>query len=141
MKLLSKPHTLLGLLGGIFLLFVLFSNQEATVDIHMHDLVIIVANAHVTGVSAAILLYLWLIYSFTYKIIFSRLLYWIHIVCTILFFILFYIVSHIQPSKPSYDDVHTVLFVSLIAFFIAQILFVVNLIGGIIKKLVLLKRK
>ena len=85
MQLFSKPYHLLGLFSLSVFLISFFSNNSGTVDLHIHDTVFIVSTPHILKALAMMLLFFWLIYNFTSKILFSKALTWLHILGTLLF--------------------------------------------------------
>jgi heme/copper-type cytochrome/quinol oxidase subunit 1 len=144
MQLSSKPYHLLGLFGLLVFLFSFFSNNSGTVDLHIHDTVFIISIPHILKALAMVLLFFWLIYNFTIKILFSKAITWIHIIGTLLF--TFYIAAlnyNIQNTNVTdrsgwttfeqISDVNFIVSILILIFLICQLLFIFNIIAGLIK--------
>jgi hypothetical protein len=139
MKLASKPYNLL--LPGIFICLIIsvFSGND-TSDFYIHDTVFIVGRSYLFIALAFLFSIFWITYLLSNKILLSRALIWIHIVITLVFFILFPIATyeympHYNPTF--FDRIKTILSgILVIAFSVSQLLFLFNLIGGAIKKLI-----
>src|SRR5687768_6564218 len=131
----SKPYILLAFIGALLLLLSFFSNDR-TIDIHVHDTVFIIPASHIFGSLGFLLLFFWLIYNLAYKIIFSKALAWIHIISTIVFFISLVLISFLESF---YFLNQIALGLSIIAV-LAQLLFLINIFTGLIKKLLVKPR-
>jgi heme/copper-type cytochrome/quinol oxidase subunit 1 len=143
-QLFSKPYHLLGLFGLIIFLFSFFSNNSGTLDLHIHDTVFIISIPHILKALAAALLFFWLIYNFTIKILFSKAITWIHIIGTLLFS--FYMAAlnyNIQNTSETerngwttfeqIDDANFIISILILFFLVCQLLFIFNIIVGLIK--------
>jgi hypothetical protein len=139
MKLASKPYNLF--LPGILICLIIsiFSGND-TSDFHIHDTVFIVARLHLFIALALLFFIFWIGYLLSNKILLSKALIWIHVVTTLTFFILFPIMAyeympHYNPTF--FDRIKTILSgILVISFLVSQLLFLFNLIGGAIKKII-----
>ena len=134
----SKPYVLLLITAVVLLLLSIFPNDR-TIDIHLHDTVFIIAGSHIYGALGILLLFFWFTYSFIYKILFSKILVWIHIISTILFFIFLVIIPFAESSNMPRNHHAFFYFLSRIAtgFSIvavfAQLVFLFNILAGLVK--------
>jgi heme/copper-type cytochrome/quinol oxidase subunit 1 len=136
MKISAKPHHLLGITGVLLILLSFFPNDR-TIDIHVHDTVFIIAAPHIYGGLGILLLFFWFIYQIVYKILFSKILVWIHIISTILFFIFLVIISYAESSSMPRQYNYALYFLnriavglSIVAVF-AQLIFLFNILAGL----------
>jgi hypothetical protein len=102
-------------------------------------MVIILPQVYLVGASVAVFLYLWLIYSFTFKILFSKNLAWIHVLVTILFFLAAIIIHNIRSTVSHvtqynyFYNLDRILAILIAIIFFAQVLFVINIFLGFLK--------
>ena len=126
--------------------------KGSIIDIHLHDTYFIVAENHVYYIMSVLLLLVWTIYFLTKRILFSNVLSWTHVIITILTFILIaqtLYVGHSLPNQPRhYNDfsggsfynsfetsIQKVIGITLNIIILGQIIFILNLIGGLYKHL------
>jgi hypothetical protein len=137
----SNPDILLLITGTLLFLLSFFPNDR-TIDIHLHDTVFIIAGSQIYGALGILLLFFWFIYRLIHKILFSKILVWIHIISTILFFIFLIIIPYTESSSMPRQYNHQAFFyflnhivagLSIVAVF-AQFLFLFNFIAGLVKK-------
>jgi len=132
------PYILLLIFGVLLLLISIFPNDR-TIDIHFHDTIYIIAMPQIQIGLGILLLFFWFIYSFLYKKLFSNFLVWIHIIITLLFFILLVIIPYVKSSEMlrQYNDAHYFLNRAVLGFSIVwaftQLMFLINILGGILK--------
>ena len=140
------------LLTGLLLVLASFiMTQERTVDIHLHDTYYVIAQGHVFIFLAFIVWVLWFLYLLTRKLLYSKTLTWIHVIITLLtlLFLLFLLNFGGDTFNPTprryldasnwttfnrYEQGMQWIAYTLLALFLAQIIFIVNLIVGIIKR-------
>ena len=145
----QKPHNLLLLAALIFVLISFFVSEEnGTVDLHLHDTYFIIAHTHVFWLLAILSLFSWIIYALTEKILFSKVLTWTHVVITMLTLVLFALVlsfgDRFQPRRyysysiwdsfNDFDGYTKTITITMIILLLGQITFVINLIGGLFKR-------
>jgi uncharacterized membrane protein len=100
-----------------------------------------VAVTQVYQVLCILLLFFWGVYSLFYRSLFSKILTWIHIVVTVLFFIFLAIEPYTQsPELPrQYSDAHyffnRFITVFSIVWMIMQLLFLFNILAGVLKRI------
>lgn len=117
--------------------------NDRTIDIHVHDTVLIIAGSHIFGSLGILLLFFGLIYSLVHKILFSKTLAWIHIIATILFFIFLIIISFVESSNvprrynynPSFYLSNRITVGFSVVAILAQFIFLFNIFAGLIRKL------
>jgi hypothetical protein len=146
MRPLTYPYSLLLSTGLLFLIFSLFARGN-TIDIHLHDLVIIISYKHVFWGCTFLLGLFWIVYRLTYKLLPWRFLTIVHILVTSGALILFFLVPYIleifrgagilgvsnYESKQIMNYSLTIVSILLV---VGQLLFLINLIVGLIKKLI-----
>lgn len=140
MKIFSQPYNLFGIVGLMTILFSAFYNTNRTLDLYIHDTVFIVSASQVLKTLAAILLFIWLIYLFILKNVFSQTITWIHTIGTMLVAVYILVITYnIQDTGRAYSNGWTSFermdrfsFIGLI-FLICQFLFVFNIIASLIK--------
>ena len=145
MKQLSQPYHLLGLFGLLIFLLSLSFNNTSTLDFHIHDTVFIISIPQVLKTLTALLLFFWLIYTFTIQILFSKAVMWIHIISMLLF--TFYVAalsSNIQntgqtrysnwASFERISDTNSITRIFILLFLVGQLLFLFNIVAGLIKR-------
>jgi hypothetical protein len=122
--------------------------MNRTVDLHFYDTYYVVNDRILFWMIAVLLMYFAIIYRVTYRVLFSRYLIWIHLVLTLLTLCALMIFPFRSASIPArhvdltnwtmgYRGVYSqyvVLAVIATTFIIAQLLFVVNVVGGLIKR-------
>ncbi len=149
----QKPYNLLLLTGFILVLISFFVlKQNNTVDIHLHDTYFVVAYTHIFWLLASIALVLWKVYLLTKKLLYSTSLIWVHVVITILTLLLFAVTffwddGFVNPATRRYYDysnwnslTHTsgvakVSAITIRVLIFVQLVFIINFISGLIKRL------
>lgn len=121
----------------------LFSGE--TVDIHLHDTYYIISLAQIFKVLSFLLLFLWVLYKLTTKLLLSRLLSRAHIILTVITSVLItvtpfcYGIIHTRgkiTGRLSFEQFNlansaiTLLILVLVA---EQLIFFTNLFGGLLK--------
>lgn len=141
---LLRPYHLV-LAAGLLTAFLSLFCKAETIDVHIHDTYYILGSNHILLVSSVSLLLMWLLYAGVSRILFSNKLVWLHVVITIvtiafiiaiLLWIGFYDKLYIVDFS-AFGDVpiqYTVLAISFLLLIAGQLLFVVNLVGGIISR-------
>lgn len=140
MRFVRWPYNLF-VLAGLISFFLSFLPTSQTIDIHLHDTVYVLHSAVIFRSIAIALVCFWIIYQLSSKILLSKSLVWIHLIVTFLIvvYFAFLIISSSNDnaqngwnsSENSYAS-NLVFKILLATFFIAQILFVINIVGGII---------
>ena len=149
----TRPYNLLAWTGLIFaIIALLVLKQDSTIDIHLHDTYFVLAEKHIFFLFTILLLIVWILYLLTKRFLLSNILTWTHVMITILTFILFaqiFYMGHTLPNLPrQYNDFSSGNFyspfdtpyrkaigiiVKILLF--GQFIYIVNLIGGIFKRL------
>lgn len=126
--------------------------QGNSVDIHLHDTYLVIAHTHVFWMLAIIAFFVWTFYLLTNKVLYSKALVWTHVIITFLTLLLFALTlffgdSFRNPTPERYYDYGNwnsfgkstaftkAIGISLFVLLFAQIIFVINFITGIIKRL------
>ena len=144
MQLLSRPYHLLIVFSLLVFLSSFFPNNIETLDFFIHDTVFILTTAHLLKFLSAFLLGLWLIYNFTYNVLLSKAITWVHVLGTLLFILCIEILyfglqnnNEINPNNGrNFQQVRDTNFLSsiiILLFLISQILFMFNIVAGLIK--------
>lgn len=125
--------------------------NSRTVDIHVQDTYYVIAQAHILWLFAFFTWFLGLIYLLTRKLLFSKTLTWIHVILSILsvFFLLFLMFfSGTIPNEPpnqhldynnwntfdEYDHTMRMIAYTTITLLLAQVVLLVNILGGFFKR-------
>jgi len=150
MKIKSKPYELLGLCAILVFAISLLPTSNA-VDFNSHDTYLVISMHHVYWLIAAIFLFIWLLYFCFSSVLLSKKLTWANVILTIfpvmiLLVALFartsldgvprryYSFTEFQNMKPWYKK--EVLYSGILAtIVVGQLIFIVNLLGGIIKRI------
>ena len=149
MKLQSKPYQLLLPIFALLLLLSLFQPGGATIDLHLYDTYFVIAISFILMTFAGFIILLWGIYELTNKFLLSIIITWIHVAITIfavvtLVAIPFWDGMRLYPRPRRYVDysefdsfqwLNSFIAAVAMAFLFAQLLFIVNLLGGLIRKL------
>lgn len=148
-----KPHHLF-LVTGLILGLMSFwgSGQSKLFDIRLHDTYFVFAYTQLLGLLAILALFVWSLYLFANKILYSRALTWIHVITTViplLVFALIFIFSECftnviqmqyrgDTGPDSFDGykLFTIgLCMTIVVLLLGQLVFIVNFIAGIFKRL------
>ena len=153
LRLKQSPYNLLLLAALVLVLISFFLNQDRTVDIHLHDTYYIIAQGHLFLFFAVIVWFLWFLYLLTAKVLYSTSLTWTHVAITLstvlfLLFLLNFGGDIFNPRPRRYFDYSSwnsfnvysrnmrwITYIT-IALLLGQITFVVNLIAGIVKRVI-----
>jgi cytochrome c oxidase subunit I len=149
-KILLKPHHYL-LIYAIGLLLFSFTNPSSNkaIDIHLHDTYFVIAFQHIFYALSLFLIFLWVLYHLLNRYFFSKALSSIHIIgtlaCVVTFIILHFSSINNMPSRfidfsqwESFREYNTTAKwyqYGTLSFIILQILFLFNLILGVIKSI------
>ena len=148
----QKPYNLLLLTGLILVLTSFFLKQNNSVDIHLHDTYFVIGHTHVFWFLAITAIFVWTLYLLTNKILYSKALIWTHIIITILTLLLFALSlsfgDSFMNSTPrrnynysnwnsfdNYTAFTKAIGISISILLFGQVIYVINLIGGLIKRL------
>lgn len=145
MKLSISLYHLLAIIALTLVLISLFFSNE-TIDIHLDDTYYVITLAAVSYILAFLLLFLWLLYRLTNKLLLSQSMSRVHIAMTT-------IISVLVITIPFwYDTIHTpgktnsrlyfeqikiansAIIILILALIAGQIIFFINLFGGLLKK-------
>ncbi len=146
MKLSSRPYNLL-VIAAIALSIISFFISEDIIDVHLHDTYYVIPLKFIFWTIAAILLMSWIIYRLTDRILFSKLLSWMHVIFTIvsLTFIVFpwwnrspaprrlYDFNSIEAPLHAVDKTNAIITLCAAILLFAQVIFIINIVFGIIK--------
>lgn len=143
----EKPYHLLAF-AAIILILLSWVPFEKTTDLHLHDSYLVFDYAFMLRAIAMLMLLFWLLYNYTRYFLFSKQLIWVHIILsmTILICVIFCIIriNHVHRPDINTDNgwalkVHSktrLLIPVLIVFFLlAQLVYIINLLLGLIKKM------
>ena len=146
----QKPYKLL-LWAAFALVLASFFITSDSVDIHLHDTYFIIAVKHLFWALGLIAVIIWALYKLTFEFLFSRLLTWVHIIATIITLIILVLVIYsgdsLSSPKPrqyydysnwnslnTYNQYAKTLGILLSIVLIGQVAYLINLIGGLIKR-------
>jgi hypothetical protein len=151
MQLKQRPYHLLLLTWLALVIISFFQDKKKTIDIHFGDTYYVIAQSHVFIFFAFIVWTLWFLYLLTRKILYSKSLTWIHVsitVVTLLFLLcMLKFVGNIFTQTPGrytgnnwntfelYNRSVKWIFYITIALVLAQVIFIVNLVKGIVKRM------
>ncbi|MEO6633320.1 MAG: hypothetical protein ABIN13_16400, partial [Mucilaginibacter sp.] len=147
----NKPYTLLGIAGFLMGAISFLPIDTDAFDINLHDTYIVIASVSLYRVFAIVLLFCWSVYLVASRLKLSRLLIWVHVAITLVALtsiIMFqshhwglsgaprryYAFTEFEQMRNPFNTVAVYVVVSL-AFIIGQLIFLVNLSIGLIKKL------
>jgi heme/copper-type cytochrome/quinol oxidase subunit 1 len=146
MQVFLRPYNFLSFLG-IVLIIISFFVVSSTIDIHLHDTYYIIGYQQFFWLIALIILFFALLYRITNQVLLSKFLTWLQIIITLLSFIaLIAFIFWGNEATRRYIDVsawnsfHRLSVISkiiswiVLIFIFGQVVFIVNIIGGLIKK-------
>jgi hypothetical protein len=117
--------------------------HTGTIDIHVHDTMIVITSGLFYRGVAAILLFFWISYSVAQVLIFSRWLVWLHLFLCVIAMAIFTILTagpsvYSRPGSPfmSYKMAYKLATTFNVVLVSGQLVFLLNMIAGTIKKLV-----
>jgi hypothetical protein len=117
--------------------------HTGTIDIHVHDTMIVITSGLFYRGVAAILLFFWITYSVAQALIFSRWLVWLHLLLCVVAMAIFTLLTtdssiYSRPGSSfmSYKAVHKLAAIFKVLLVSGQLVFLLNMIAGTIKKLV-----
>ena len=161
MKSSNRTYNILLLLCGICFLISFFPQQEESLDIHLHDTYFIIAYRHIYWIYSFFIFFIWLMYFLLNRLLYSKVLTTIHILSIVLWFLtnltLHFVkfgISETQAGAPkTYNDFSSFesfnsmleiygsqtkyLILFSIFLFIAQIVFPINILLGLIARIVI----
>jgi hypothetical protein len=149
-KILNPPFNLF-LLTAILLFVFSFVTWGQMTDIHLHDAKFVISTILLIWALGIIVLLAWAIYKLTSKILWKHFLTWVHVLVT-LFILLVLLTANfwhdklIPPIKRDFISLDTfqednqrevkVILPLVILFLAGQLVFILNIIGGLINKFV-----
>jgi hypothetical protein len=145
---LRRPYNLF-LLTAALLLVVSFFFRNQSLDFHLHDTYYVVSTNYFVWALMAVLLFGWILYEVTNKLLLTRYLTWVHVLATIALVVIcmtagLWYPTLIPPVKGDYtwqtfEEEQQRQFKSVTPWFIllvvGQVAFIVNLVGGVIKRM------
>jgi cytochrome c oxidase subunit 1 len=151
LNLKSNPDALLGIAGFLMGVISFLPINTDAFDINLHDTYIVIASVSLYRVFAVVLLFCWSVYIVANRLQLSHVLIWLHVVTTLVALISFiilqsrywglsgiprryYVFTEFEKMRDPFNTVKVYIIV-LFAFILAQLLFLVNLSIGLIKKL------
>lgn len=146
MKIASRLYQLF-LIGAICFFVISFFTSSQTIDIHIHDTYFVIGVFHFYIFIAFVLLFFWLLYLLLKNFLFSNLLTWIHIIAILISISLFAILMYKMPHQQrayfdinlwtSFNTISKAANSAILIFVSSQLSFVINIIGGLLKKFML----
>jgi heme/copper-type cytochrome/quinol oxidase subunit 1 len=138
MNIKERPHLLLLFAGLVLLIISIFSSSS--IDIQVHDTYYVIWKRHLFIVFGIFVIFLWILYLFMVRLLYSRALSWIHILITIipaLFFISMPVWYHISLYDfRGYRRWNGILVIVIVALVIGQLILIVNLVIGLMKRII-----
>ena len=136
------PYSLF-LITGLLVIILSFFHSAETIDIHVHDTYYVIAENFIFLALALFFLFFWIAYSAGRTVIYKKSLVWLHFILTALSAL--FILSCILYGYRYYSlDIgvkrymnkmnHVIILATLVLIF-AQLIFLVNMIIGLIRKL------
>ena len=149
----QKSYRLLFVVALILVLSSIFvSNENNSVDIHIHDTYFVIGLGYFFGLLAIIFLFLWMIYLLTNKLLYSEALTRLHVMVSILalVFVVFIVFfgDNFSTPKPrryyyyrawrpfgTYTTFTKAMGITISLLFVGQFILIINLIAGLFKRL------
>jgi heme/copper-type cytochrome/quinol oxidase subunit 1 len=146
-----KPYYLFLYTGlTLFLISLIVLKQNISVDIHLHDSYFVIALSHIFWFLASFSLIIWVFYLLVNKILYSKILIWVHIIVTIFALSIFsailflyesLIKVKINPNNnfrflnpfDNYNTIEKFIGISIFVLVIGQFIFLINIIIGLFK--------
>ena len=151
MQLKRNPYHLLLLTALLLFLSSFLVRQGKTVDIHLHDTYIVIAQAHVMWLFTSMVWLLWLLYLLTRKLLYSQSLTWVHVIITLVTVVLLvfplYFGSSMFEAPVRRENDHSnwsafeeysrnikIFSYCIAALIFGQVTFAINLVAGLFKR-------
>jgi cytochrome c oxidase subunit I len=149
----QKQYYLLLWTGLVLVLSSFFIlKQNNSVDIHLHDTYYVIARHHIFWLLAIFAFFVWTLYLLSNKILYSKLLAWIHVIITMLTLFLFILTlffsdSFTNPTPRRFYDFSSwnslnsdmgftkAIGITIFVWLFGQFVFVINVIAGLFKRL------
>ena len=144
-RILNQAYFLFILIVTILILISIFL-RERLIDIHIHDTKFVISLMPVLWIISVTLILGWAIYRLTNKFLLTKYLTWFHVIATLLVFIFFIGVCLWQNTSPTQEvswksleeelQREQKIFLTIsIVFILAQTAFIINLVGGFLRRL------
>ena len=134
------------LLTAIIMLIASAFSLNETMDIHLYDTYYVVSAAYAFWSIAVLLMILWLVYLFTNRFLFSRMLMWLHVVLTVVIsvFLAIFIANfgklagmprrYIDDGFNAFAQFQQSILVSVFLLVLGMALYVINLLIGLVRR-------
>ena len=146
----KRPYELLGVMA-LMLFLVSFVNSNSTLDINLHDGYYVIANASLCRIASGALLFLWSMGLLFRSYVWSLTLSWVQVALTLISVIAFlklaiigtgydgiarryYAFSEFEQRNQWFSTTSIYVFM-LLLFFAGQVVFIVNVIVGFLRKI------
>jgi uncharacterized membrane protein YhaH (DUF805 family) len=149
-RIARQPYFLF-LLSAVLLFVLSFAFWGQTFDVHLHDTYFIIATPHFIWGLALLFLFGWAIYQLMSRVLWTKYLTWFHVVVSVFLLVLLLTLNWwhdtlfppIERGNSSWETIQEDqqrerwVYLPLVLLFLAsQLAFIVNLFGGLIKKVV-----
>jgi cytochrome c oxidase subunit 1 len=153
-KFKDRPYTVLLLTAVLFFIAGLFSFNYP-IDIHLHDTYFVIPMTYLVWIPTITLVFFWLIYLLTKRLLFSKFLTWTHIVFTILCTIFIVTIPFLSTysyagggaprryydygsftSYKIFGNMTRIIIIAFIILIFGQLTYFINLIVGLYKKVI-----
>jgi hypothetical protein len=142
MNIVKRPFSLFFIATVVVFLFGILNNAKL-MDVHIHDTYIVFPSFYFYSLVAVIFLLFGFFYWMTQRVLFSKALTWAHIVTTLLFTFSVLLFAYRMNAAPkekldfsswtAYTNQSRVLSALMLVLILTQLLFLVNVIAGVIK--------